>query len=262
VRHTWLLAVALLIASPAAGQTGFLDQAVTLHGTTYRYQVYVPSDYAPTRAWPLIVSLHGNGRQGSDGMLQTGTDFAIRVRENRMPFPTLVVFPQAQVGARWADVEMEEMVIAALDQTMARFRVDAAQVYLHGYSMGGSGIYRIAYKWPSRFAAIVVVAGRVIPAAPNTPEEIDSDRRANPFLTAADPFATLAERIKGIPIWVFHGDADRSVPVTESRQLVAALKKIGAAVRYTEYPGVDHNVAPQKASAESELLGWLLAQHR
>jgi dipeptidyl aminopeptidase/acylaminoacyl peptidase len=50
--------------------------------------------------------------------------------------------------------------------------------------------------------------------------------------------------------------------VTESRQLVAALKRIGAAVRYTEYPGVDHNVAPQKASAESELLGWLLAQHR
>src|SRR6187455_465713 len=153
----WLLAVALLIASPAAGQTGFLDQAVTLHGTTYRYQVYVPSDYAPTRAWPLIVSLHGNGRQGSDGMLQTGTDFAIRVRENRTPFPALVVFPQAQVGTRWADVEMEEMVIAALDQTMARFRVDAARVYLHGYSMGGSGSYRIAYKWPSRFAAIVVV---------------------------------------------------------------------------------------------------------
>ena len=74
-----------------------------------------------------------------------------------MPFPTLVVFPQAQVGTRWADAEMEEMVIAALDQTMARFRVDAAQVYLHGYSMGGSGIYRIAYKWPSRFAAIAVV---------------------------------------------------------------------------------------------------------
>jgi predicted peptidase len=262
VRNTWLLAVALLIASPAAAQTGFLDQAVTLHGTTYRYQVYVPSDYAPTKVWALIVSLHGNGRQGSDGLLQTGTDFAIRVRENRVPFPALVIFPQAQVGTRWADTEMEELVIAELDQTMARFRVDAARVYLHGYSMGGSGGYRIAYKWPSRFAAIVIVAGRVIPAAPNTPVEIDRDRRANPFLTTADPFATLAERIKSLPIWVFHGDADERVPVGESRQLVAALKKVGATVRYTEYPGVDHNVAPQKASTDSELLGWLLAQHR
>ncbi len=257
-----LIAIALLVASPTAGQTGFLDRSVDLHGKTYRYQVYVPSDYTPAKAWPVIVSLHGNGRQGGDGMLQTGTDFAIRIRQNRQPFPAIVVFPQAQLGARWADSEMQDLVIAEADQAIAEWHVDPARVYLHGYSMGGSGSYRIAYKWPSRFAAIVIVAGRVVPAAPNTPAEIDRDRQANPVLTAQDPFALLAERLKNIPIWIFHGDADKSVPVTESRQLVAALKRVGAPVRYTEYSGADHSVAPQKAYDDSELFGWLLAQHR
>ena len=257
-----LVAITLLLASPAAGQTGFLDRSVNLHGQTYRYQVYVPSDYTPTKAWPVIVSLHGNGRQGADGMLQTGTDFAIRIRQNGAPFPAIVVFPQAQVGTRWADVEMQDMVIAEADQAIAEFHTDQERVYLHGYSMGGSGSYRIAYRWPSRFAAIVIVAGRVLPAAPNTPAEIDRDRRTNPFLTAPDPFALLAERLRNIPTWIFHGDADGSVPVTESRQVAAALKKVNASVRYTEYPGVDHSVAPQKAYDDRELFGWLFAQKR
>lgn len=152
--------------------------------------------------------------------------------------------------------------MAELDQTIARFRVDAARVYLHGYSMGGSGVYRIAYRWPTRFAALVSMAGRVVPAAPNTPEEIARDRRTNPFLGAADPFAALAAGIKALPIWLFHGDADERVPVGESRQLAVALKSAGAPVRYTEYPGVDHGVAPQRVSGERELLGWLLVQHR
>ena len=262
MRRTWLLALALFAASPAAGQTGFIDQTVKRDGTVYRYQLYVPSDYAPTKTWPLIVSLHGNGRQGTDGMYQTGTDFAARVRENRLPFPALVLFPQAQPSTRWSDATMEELVIAELDETADRFRVDAARVYLHGYSMGGTGAYRIAYRWPDRFAAVVSVAGRVVPAPPNTPDEIDRDRRTNPFLAATDPFAALAARFKSIPIWLFHGDADERVPVSESRQLTAALKLAGATVRYTEYPGVDHDVVPQKASADSTLLDWLFAQHR
>lgn len=71
---------------------GGMGEVYTLNGAPVRYQLYVPSDYVPTRAWPLIVSLHGNGRQGGDGMFQTGTDFAASIRAHRAPFPALVVF--------------------------------------------------------------------------------------------------------------------------------------------------------------------------
>ncbi len=257
-----LLAVAAVIATPARAQTGFLDRTITTGGESYRYQVYVPANYSPDTAWPVIVSLHGNGRQGTDGMVQTGTDFAIRIRENRGSFPALVVFPQARPGTRWFYPEMEALVMAELRQTIAEFRVDTTRLYLHGYSMGATGAYRIANRWPTTFAALALVAGRIEDGPPYTPEEIAIDRRTNPFAAAADPFVALAAGIRQLPLWIFHGDADERVPVEQSRRLVAALRTARAPVRYTEYPGVDHNGAPPKAYADAELLPWLLAQHR
>src|SRR5437016_11355498 len=83
VRNIMLLAFAACVALRADAQTGFLDRTITVDGQAFRYQVYVPADYAVAKPWPVIVSLHGNGQQGSDGLLQTATDFAIRIRGNR-----------------------------------------------------------------------------------------------------------------------------------------------------------------------------------
>ena len=262
MRNFMLLTLAALIGVPAVAQTGFLDRIITVEGEPYRYQVYVPADYTPSKMWPVIVSLHGNGRQGSDGMLQTGTDFAIRIRENRAPLPAIVVFPQAKAGTRWFYLLMQQLVMAELDHTIAEFRVDTTRIYLHGYSMGATGSYRLAYKWPERFAAVVVVAGRVEPGVHYTSEEIDIDRATNPVVATPDPFSAFAARLRKTPLWIFHGDADAQVPVTQSRRLFAALKSIGAPVRYTELPGADHDTAPPKAYAEAELFQWLLNQHR
>ena len=258
VRMLWALAA--LAAAPAIAQTGFLDRTITVGAQSYRYQVYVPSGYTPSTAWPVIVSLHGNGRQGSDGMLQTGTEFADRIRENRAPFPAIVVLPQAREGMRWFYPQMQQLVMAELDRTIVEFRVDPARVYLHGYSMGASGAYRLSCKWPERFAAVVVVAGRIEAGASYTPEEVDLDRAANPAAAMPDPFAAFAAGLRTTPLWIFHGDADTVVPVEQSRRLVAALKNLGAPVRYTELPGADHGTAQPRAYAGDDLLCWLLSQ--
>jgi predicted peptidase len=76
----------------------------------------------------------------------------------------------------------------------------------------------------------------------------------------ADPYAETARRIGSTPIWIFHGDADETVPVEESRKMAQALQNAHANVRYTEYPGIGHN-AWDNAYAEPELVPWLLAQH-
>ena len=128
--------------------------------------------------------------------------------------------------------------------------------------MGGTGSYRLALRQPNTFAAMVVVAGRVEDGPNYTAGEIEIDRRANSFLAAADPFLALAAGIKHLPIWVFHGDADTTVNVVQSRQLVAALKRFGAQVRYTEYAGVDHLLVTAKAYADTALFKWLFTQHR
>lgn len=259
------VAIGLSLAlSSVSADTGFLDRAVTIEKTTYRYQVYVPADHSSDRAWPVIVQLHGNGAQGSDGLLPTLRGMADHIRLRRSSFPAVVVFPQAEIGKRWLDADMEELVIAELDRTMAEFHGDPARVYLTGFSMGATGAYRIAYRWPNRFAAIVAIAGRVDTSDVQTysARDIEADRKANPFVSAADPFAALAGRIAHLPIRIFHGDADETVPVEQSRRLVPALKSMRADVRYQEYPGATHVGAADKAYADQDLMAWLFTQHR
>jgi predicted peptidase len=79
--------------------------------------------------------------------------------------------------------------------------------------------------------------------------------------SAPDRYAAVAEEVKSLPIWVFHGDADTNVSVEESRHMVAALRALGAKVRYTELTGVDHN-AWDPAYDDADMAAWLLDQRR
>jgi predicted peptidase len=263
-RSLWLTIGVLVAQWPAFADTGFLDRSVTVGSKAYRYQIYVPADHSSKKTWPVVVQLHGNGAQGPDGLLPTARGMADYIRLNRSRFPSLAVFPQAETGKRWLDGDMEELVIAELDRTMAEFNGDPSRVYLTGFSMGATGAYRIAYRWPTRFAAVVAIAGRVDTSDVQTYSDRDreADRAANPFVAAADPFVALAQRIRLLPIRIFHGDADETVPVAQSRRLLPALKAVNSDVRYQEYKGATHVGAAEKAYADHELIGWLFSQHR
>jgi predicted peptidase len=71
----------------------------------------------------------------------------------------------------------------------------------------------------------------------------------------------VAEKIKDIPTWVFHGGSDPTVPVSQSKDMVAALEKAGGHPKYTEFPGVGHN-SWDKAYDTDELYKWLLEQKK
>src|SRR6266404_7702433 len=60
------LIIALLASSMsyASHETGFLNRAVKVNGTLYRYQVYLPADWTKSKQWPVILFLHGAGERG------------------------------------------------------------------------------------------------------------------------------------------------------------------------------------------------------
>ncbi len=69
----------------AAEETEFLDRAVTVDGSEYLYQVYVPRNYDYSNEWPVILSLHGGGSRGSDGIRQTDRGLAAALRWKHSP---------------------------------------------------------------------------------------------------------------------------------------------------------------------------------
>ena len=222
--------------------TGLLSRTVSVGNNSYSYQVYVPASLKQTEKVPVILFLHGIGQRGEGGYVPAAGGAGMMVRSYMERLPAIVVMPQCRRGRYWHDSEMSEMVLATVKQTLEEFNGDSQRLYLIGVSMGGYGAWHMAAQYPGKFAAIVPICG------------------GSP-LSSGDRFAPIARKVGTTPVWVFHGSADRIVPVSESRQMVAAMKATGGNVRYSEYEGVGHNVWLNVAQ-EADLIPWLLRQSR
>ena len=78
----------------------------------------------------------------------------------------------------------------------------------------------------------------------------------------ADPFAAAAQRLKDVPVWIFHGGKDDVVPPSQSRRMDAALRAAGARdAHYTEFPDANHN-SWDATYAHAPMWDWLFAQRR
>lgn len=246
------LCVSAGVCAASKMETGFLNRTVTVSGEAHRYQVFVPAEYEPTRRWPIILFLHGSGERGEDGLAPTEVGLGSALRRHAEWYPAIVVFPQAPSDVHWTGPG-SEVALKALEQTEHEFNTDPERVYLTGLSMGGSGAWHLAYRDPGRYAALLVICARIEPSVQVTEQIVPFED--GPLYTA------LAGRLKSMPIWVFHGDADDVIPVEQARQISAALKALNAPVRYTELAGVGHN-AWDAAYGSMEVAAWLLSQQR
>ena len=249
-----LLLLLGIAASLQQTQTGFLDRSVTVGTRAYHYQVYVPADYASKPSWPAILFLHGAGERGTDGLLQTNVGLGAAIRQNASRYPAVVVFPQLPPDSQWVGTPAD-MAVAALQQTMREFHVDASRVYLTGLSMGGHGTWYIAYRHAELFAAIVPICGwvRDSPMFRGSVPVVPGD--------SASVMTNLAQHLGKVPIWIFHGEVDQVVNVNGSREPATALKAAGANVQYTELLGLNHN-SWDAAYGSDEFVRWLFAQQR
>jgi predicted peptidase len=228
-------------SATAEGQeNGLLNRTVKVGATSYAYQVYVPKSLRGQAKAPVILFLHGIGQRGAGGFLPTEGIQGNMVRHYLEQVPAILLLPQCRKETYWSTPEMDKMVTGALEQTVGEFDADPTRLYLTGVSMGGYGAWYLASEHPGRFAALVSICG------------------GSPLRTG-DRFTPVARRVAHTPVWVFHGSADKVVPVSESREMVEALKALKGNVRYSEYEGVGHNVW-LKALNEKELLPWLLKQ--
>ncbi len=219
---------------------------------TMPYRLFRPET---TGKVPLVVYLHGSGGQGDDNLKQLGFGniFGTRVwllPENQKKFPCYVLVPQTDRGwVRYDPAKLEKgefemvpglgqgtrKVLEIIDALRHEFPIDERRIYVMGQSMGGAGTWNIVSNRPHFFAAAAICCGSI---------------------SKDDGTASIET-----PVWNFHGDSDQTVPVTISRDRIAARRKAGGHPLATEYAGVDHNVW-EWAFTEPALVTWLFSQRR
>jgi predicted esterase len=222
-----ILAEARSGKDPFKGKTGDFERHYLLQGANeiMPYRVYVPKAYSSSKATPLVIALHGLGGN-EDGFFdnyeklppqlaeQHGLLMAAPLGFRRDGFYGSGLTSAADAASRRRIEYSEKDVLEVLRLMKAAYNVDESRIYLMGHSMGAIGAWALGSKYPQTWAALVSFAG-----------------------TGA---ASLAGNMKGIPQFVVHGDADNTVNVSGSRNMVAALEKLNAKVTYIEVAGGSH----------------------
>ena len=151
------------------------------------YLLYLPEGYEADadKEWPLMFFLHGAGERGSDIDKVSVHGPPKIVKEKDLPF--IIVSPQCPAGEWWDPYMLNRLY----DKIVEEHRVDKDRVYLTGLSMGGFGSWDWASENPEKFAAIAPICG--------------------------GGNSQAVWKIRHLPTWVFHGDADPVVPLQMSK---------------------------------------------
>ena len=243
--NLWAPAPRAALQEAIPPEAGFLARAYhSPSGESMSYRLFVPASYDEHRKFPLILWFHNALARGSDNFAQiSGTDYAgthlWTSAEAQAKFPVFVLAPQISDTKAWARPHANtppvsiRLALEILDSVEKDYAIDLDRVYVAGQSMGGEATWMAMAVAPGRFAASISLCGY--------------------------GEAWMIPLVARTPVWIFQGDADDIVPVAHAREWVAALRQAGGSPKYTEYPGVGHQVW-DKAFAEPELLPWLAAQ--
>ncbi|NOT46397.1 MAG: prolyl oligopeptidase family serine peptidase [Acidobacteria bacterium] len=234
-------------------QSTFVSREGELDGKKFRYRVYITPDLKPGERSPVMLYLHGAGNRGDDNESQLN-GLADVIQRNRERINFIVVVPQCPADRFW-DEQMINHAVKAMDDVVTEFHGDSDRLYVAGFSLGGFGVWSTAAMFPERFAAIVPMSGRVLP-------RLAEMKSVAPMVAelarSKEPYKAFAERLGNIPIWIFHGSADRVVAPDNSRRIAEGLKAAGSTnVRYSEIPNAGHEPL---GFNEPELFSWLAEQ--
>jgi len=252
-----------------------------------KYWLFVPASYDPAVPAPLVVMLHGCTQDAND--LARGT----RLNEHAAQQRFIVAYPEQPVAHNpikcwnWFDAKHqardagEPAIIAGITrQVMARHNIDERRVFLGGISAGAAMANTIAITYPELFAAIALHSGLEFKAATSVLDARKAMMEGGPAPTAQGELAyqTMGERARAIPVIIFNGAKDASVPPLHAAQLdtqwrtIAKLAGEPAIVETTIFPDVGHAwsggsaegtfTAPDGPDATAAMLRFFFANPR
>jgi predicted esterase len=214
----------------SAGNTELRLGKSDLDGEEFPWALHVPKDYEPSKAWPLLVTLHGTG-----GNPATWIQTWLRCAPARDKF---VIIAPGSDRHTWSARQGHSYVLSAMRITMDLLHIDPNRVYIDGMSMGGGGAFRLASHHPDRWAAI----------APRCNVPDVRQKRDKSFITM------LADNYRAVPIYWVVGAKDAKISIELARAAKSDLEAAKGELVYREFPDGGHDWGLEK---DEVVLEWL-----
>ena len=207
------------------------SEQIVVRGQTYPLSLFIPPTYQASRAYALVVCLHGFGF--------TGEEYLERWR-TRLGEDYLLACPTYPSGA-WFTRRAEELVLETIRHARQRYHIDPDRVFLTGMSNGGIGAWLIGMHHAPLFAGLAPMASGL-------------DNVLMPFLA----------NLRGTPVYIIHGAKDQVMPVDLSRSIARELDVLGYPHVYREHQR-EHPMAGGHYFPREELpdlVAWFNRQRR
>lgn len=190
------------------------------------YYLFVPkTTKAPA---PLVVLLHGSGRNGSI-MVDKWKELAKKEG-------VILVGPDSADSQQWSiPVDGPDFLRDVVEELKSKYAINQRRIYLFGHSAGASYALQLSLVESEYFAATAVHAGALVPQA----------------------YSMTKYARRKTPIAIFVGTQDQSFPLKIVRATRDELNSQGFAVELTEMPNHDHwyyDLAPKINRAAWEFL--------
>ncbi|HMH59913.1 MAG TPA: alpha/beta fold hydrolase [Bradyrhizobium sp.] len=191
------------------------------------YAISIPPSYSPSTPVPLILALHyGIGNRDSTGV---GADLVKGLIGPALVGLGAIIVAPDSVRGNWSTSENEKAVNALLDMVMAHYAIDRKRVAVTGYSMGGTGSWYLAEKFPERFSAAIPIASR-------------------------PPASAAGWRL---PVLAIHSRDDQVVPFDPAAARIAEIQKAGVNARLIALTGIAHYEAGRFREPLRQAIPWL-----
>jgi poly(3-hydroxybutyrate) depolymerase len=203
-------------ASPAANKPEIVKRTLTAAGQTRAFWLFVPAAPSATPATsaprPLIVLLHGSGRNG-ETLIKPWKDLAEKEG-------IVLAAPDSSDSVHWASpADGPGFLKDVVDAVSAGTPIDPRRVYLFGHSAGAVFALQMAAFESEYFAACAIHAGSL----------------------HADYLTTFDWAKRKIPFAIWIGTRDAFFSLDDVRATRDALRTRGFPLVYTEIPGHTHD---------------------
>jgi hypothetical protein len=234
-------------ATPVYAQQTFKTTSETVIG----FLQYLPKDYASnSNKYPLVIFLHGVGERGANSTNPATLESTIWSVDNLGPpkyavannFPFILISPQLKNNyGSWP----MWYVLEVLNYVKTYLRVDEKRIHITGLSLGGGATWTAIQDYPKIFASAAPVCG------------------SGNSTSKACGIAS-----ENVGVWAFHGDADTTVPLSRSTNMVNAINGCSPApspmAKMTIYPGVKHDAwnrayAPDHTYHNPNMYDWMMS---
>ena len=192
-----------------------------------RYAISIPRNYSPSILVPLILALHF-GVRGGDAAGAGGDVVQILIGPALAELGAIIVAPDS-VRGDWSSSENEKAVNALLDAVLAHYSIDKKRVVVTGFSMGGTGSWHFAEKFPERFSAAIPVAGR-------------------------PPASASGWRL---PVLAIHSRDDQVAPFDPTEARIAELQQAGVNAKLIPLTGITHYETYRFRDSLRKAVPWL-----